>query len=331
MGKLWSVVPRLAAVAVLVTGITAAQSPAAAKEFTLGLGDIESVETLGLLIAMQQAKARGVDIKLVSLKSEDIANQAVVNGQVDMASGTPYTVIQKIKAPMRMFYQLSTLQFYPVVNTQYYKTWKDLDGGDLVVHSRTSGTLAIANLVAQKQGIKYGSISYVPGSEVRALAMLKGNIKATIIDWPNTQMLMEKGEGKFAILPLGEMKASDEALFARDDFLQKNAEQVGIFVEELLKVWRAVNKNPAWAAEQRTKYGLLKDLPKDLEKDIVPYYQQGAKVGMFPNDGGGAKAAKADFDFFTVAGQLQGSAAELKVEDFWDLKPLETALKKVGN
>lgn len=331
MRKLWSVASRLAALAVLVTGITAAQGPAVAKEFTLGLGDIESVETLNLMIAMQQAKARGVDIKLVALKSEDIANQAVVNGQVDMASGTPYTVIQKIKAPMRMFYQLYTLQFFPVVNTDHYKTWKDLNGGDLVVHSRTSGTLAIANLMAQKEGIKYGSISYVPGSEVRALAMLKGNIKATIIDWPNTQMLMEKGGGKFAVLPLGEMKASDEALFAREDFLQKNADAVGIFVEELLKVWRTINKNPEWVAEQRKKYNLLKDLPKDLEKDIVPYFAQGAKTGMFPNDGGGVKAAKADLEFFSIAGQLQGSPADLKVEDFWDMKPLEAALKKVGN
>jgi len=330
MGKVCSFVSRLLAVIVLLAGIAAAQNPAAAAKIRLGLGDVQSVETLGLLVAIEQAKQRGVDIEVISFKSEDVANQAVVNEQVEMASGTPYTVIQKVKAPIRLFYQLSTLQFYPVVNTQYYKTWKDLDGGDLVVHSRTSGTLAIANLVAQRQGIKYGSISYVPGSEVRALAMLKGNIKATIIDWPNTQMLMDKGEGKFAILPLGELKASDEALFARQDYLEKNAEQVGILVEELVKVWRTLNKNPAAAGELRAKYGLLKDLPKDLEKDIVPYYQQGAKVGMFPNDGGGAKAAKADFDFFTVAGQLQGTADSLKVEDFWYLKPLEAALKKVG-
>jgi len=331
MRKTCSVVSRIAAVGLLTAGIAAVQSPAAAKEIRLGLGDIESVETLNLLIAIEQTKARGVDVKLITFKSEDIANQAVVNGQADMASGTPYAVIQKVKAPIRMFFQLSTLVFFPVVNTDYYKTWKDLDGGDLVVHSRTSGTLAIANLMAQKEGIKYGSISYVPGSEVRALAMLKGNIKATVIDWPNTQMLMEKGGKKFAVLPLGELKASDEALFARQDYLDKNAADVGIFIEELIKTWRTINKNPAWVAEQRTKYSLLKDLPKDLEKDIVPYFDQGAKSAMFPNDGGGLRAAKADLDFYSVAGQIQGSAADLKVEDFWDMKPLDAALKKLGN
>jgi NitT/TauT family transport system substrate-binding protein len=52
---------------------------------------------------------------------------------------------------------------------------------------------------------------------------------------------------------------------------------------------------------------------------------------MFPTDGGGMVAAKSDLDFYSVAGQIQGSAADLKVEDFWTFKPLEAALKKLGN
>lgn len=330
MRNVCSVLSRMTAAAVLITGIAAAQTPAAAKEIRLGLGDIESVETLNLLIAIEHTKQRGVDVKLISFKSEDIANQAIVNDQADIGIGTPYAVIQKVKAPIRLFFQLSTLQFYPVVNTEHYKTWKDLDGGDLVVHSRTSGTLAIANLMAQKEGIKYGTISYVPGSEVRALAMLKGNIKATIIDAVNTNFLMEKASGKFAVLPLGEVQASDEALFARDDYLKKNADAVAVFVEELLKTWRAINKDPAYVVEERKRLGLLKDLPKDLEKEVLPYYQVGVKGGMFPTDGGGIRAAKADLDFYSVAGQIKGSAADLKVDDFWDMEPLNAALKKLG-
>ncbi|MCG8507754.1 MAG: ABC transporter substrate-binding protein [Rhodospirillales bacterium] len=306
------------------------QSPADAKEIRLGLGDIESVETLNLLVAIERTKARGVDVQLISFKSEDVANQAIVNDQADIGIGTPYAIIQKVKAPIRLFFQLSTLQFYPVVNTEHYNSWKDLDGGDLVVHSRTSGTLAIANLMAQTHGIKYGTVSYVPGSEVRALGMLNGNIKASIIDSVNTNFLMDKAPGKFKVLPLGELNASDEALFARTDYLEKNADTVGVFLEELLKTWREINKNPAAIADMRKQYGLLKDLPKDLEKEILPYYELGAKGGMFPTDGGGAAAAKADFQFYSVAGQIQGDPMSLKLEDFWYLEPLNAALKKVG-
>jgi TRAP-type uncharacterized transport system substrate-binding protein len=67
------------------------------------------------------------------------------------------------------------------LQTEYkeaYKSWKDLDGQEIAVHARGSGTEAIVNLVAKQQGIKFKNISYVPGSQVRALGLLKGNIKA---------------------------------------------------------------------------------------------------------------------------------------------------------
>lgn len=330
MGISRKVLAGCVAPALVAASLALSSAPAAAKEIRLGLGDIESVETLNLLVAIERTKARGVDVQLISFKSEDVANQAIVNDQADIGIGTPYAIIQKIKAPIRLFFQLSTLQFYPVVNTEHYNSWKDLDGGDLVVHSRTSGTLAIANLMAQTHGIKYGTVSYVPGSEVRALGMLKGNIKASIIDSVNTNFLMDKAPGKFKVLPLGELNASDEALFARQDYLEKNADTVNVFLEELLKTWREINKNPASIADMRKQYGLLKDLPKDLEKEILPYYELGAKGGMFPTDGGGAAAAKSDFEFYSVAGQIKGDPMSLRVEDFWYLQPLNAALKKVG-
>ncbi len=37
------------------------------------------------------------------LQSEDIAAQAVVSGQADIGVGTPYALIQKVKAPIRMW------------------------------------------------------------------------------------------------------------------------------------------------------------------------------------------------------------------------------------
>ena len=320
----------LAAGAVLILCVGAGDAGAAGKKVRVALGDIESVETLNLLIAFQNARARGLDIQLTYFKSEDIANQAVVNNQADIGIGTPYAVIQKVKAPIRIFYQLSTLQFFPVVNSQKFKTWKDLDGQDIVVHSRTSGTLALANLMAMKQGIKYKSISYVPGSEVRALAMLKGTINATYLDAVNKNFLMKKAPGKFMVLPRGEATASDEALFANQAFLDSNQETVATILEEIVKVWRKGNADPKYILKERKRLGLLKDLPADLEKEILPFYTLAAQGGMHPNDGGGAKAARTDLEFYTVAGQLKGPADKLKVKDFWDLKPLDKVLKKLG-
>jgi NitT/TauT family transport system substrate-binding protein len=185
------------------------------------------------------------------------------------------------------------------------------------------------NLMAQRHGITYSTMSYVPGSEVRAGAMLQGNIHATIVDSANRRILQEKGGDRFAVLPMEGVNASDEALYANQQYLEQNTEAVDILVEELLATWREINQDPSFVVTQREHYGLLPDLPADLEDQVLPYYEEAKSTGAFPSNGG-ADAAKDDFDFYTLAGQLEGDPADLKVEDFWDLGPLERALQKLG-
>jgi NitT/TauT family transport system substrate-binding protein len=311
-----------AAALALCAGTATAQT-----KIKYALGDVISHDDLPLLVAAERAKKRGVQVEITAFKSEEIATQAVINGQADVGQGTPYAAVEKVTVPVRFFAQLMTLQFFPIVNKDFYKSWKDLDGQEIVVHARGSGTEAIMNLMAKQQGIKYKNVSYVPGSQVRALGLIKGTIKASILDGPNKNFVMKEAPGKFTVLPLGEVKASDEALFARRDWLEKNQAAVAVLVEELVRVNREINKNPASILEQRKKLGLLKDLPAKLEQEILPFYKEGAEGGIFPKDGGGEQAAKNDIDFFHLAGAIKNPNA--KVEDFWHLAPLKAALAKL--
>jgi len=317
----------LVIVAVLIGWLASDTRAQSRTKIRYALGDVISIDELPLLIAVEQAKARGVDVEVTAFKSEEVATQAVINGQADVGQGTPYAAIQKVNVPIRFFYQLSALQFFPVVNKESYKSWKDLDGQEIAVQGRGSGTEAIMILAAKEHGIKYKSVSYVPGSQVRALALLKGNIKATILDAPNKNLVMKDAPDKFIILPLGNLKASDEALFATREFLDKNQAGVRIFLEELIKVNRAINTNPKWVLEERKKLGLLKELPAKMEDEILPFYQEAVQNGVFPNDGGGESAAKNDLEFYGLSGAIKGE--NLKVDDFWYLAPLKAALANI--
>ncbi len=319
--------PLAAALSLLIGGLAGAAPAQAATKIKYALGDVVSIDELPLLIAAERAKKRGVEVEITAFKNEEIATQAVINGQADIGQGTPYAAVQKVNVPIRFFYQLSALQFFPIVNKEHYKDWKDLNGQEIVVHARGSGTEAIMNLMAKEHGIQYKNVSYVPGSQVRALGLLKGTIKATILDASNKNYVMKEAPGKFLVLPLGQVKASDEALFARKEFLDKNQAAVAVFVEELIKVNRAVNADPKSVIEERKKLGLLKDLPPKLEEEILPYFQEGVANGIFPNDGGGSRAAKNDLEFYRLSGALSGD--NLNVEDFWDFGPLKAALAKV--
>src|SRR5919109_1450233 len=208
----------------------------AQNKIKYALGDVLGIDDLPLLVAAERAKKRGVEIEITPFKNEDIATQAVINGQADVGQGTPYAAIEKVNVPIRFFIQLWSLQFFPVVANEHYKSWKDLDGQEIAVQGRGSGTEAIMLLMAKQHGIKYKNVSYVPGSQVRALALLKGNIKATILDAANKNMVMKEAPDKFVILPLGNVKASDEGLFATREFLDKNQGGIAIFLEELVKV-----------------------------------------------------------------------------------------------
>jgi len=65
-------------------------------------------------------------------------------------------------------------------------------------------------------------------------------------------------------------------------------------------------------------------------ESIIPFYTEQIASGAYPNNGGGEKAAKGDFEFYGFAGTLKGDISKLKVEDFWYLEPLNRALKTVG-
>lgn len=305
-----------------------ATAPAQAQTIRVAMGDVVSVETLSFLIALERARERGVDYDLTSFAKEDLAIQAVVSGQADLGMGTPYTVMQKSRAPLKLLFQVTRLVFFPVADKSY-ETWKDLDGEPFVFHARGTGTEAIGNIIAKREGISFGQRSYVPGSENRVIAMINGQIKATIVDLANKNLLMSKAGDRFHILPGVDRPASDELLFGRADWIESNQEKVDIVVEELLKLWREMAADPAIIETERAKRNLLKDQPQEVLATVTDFYTQGVKEGIF-HPAGGIDAPAIDFDFYVEAGQMEGPVADLKVEDFWDFGPLERARQKLG-
>lgn len=310
----------------LAIGVSAAN---AQEKVRVALGDVVSEETLAFIVALERAKDRGVDYELTSFAEEELAIQAIVGGQADLGIGTPYAVIQKAKVPLRAIFQMSALVFFPVVSTEY-KTWKDLNGQPFAFNSRGSATEAYGDVMAAREGIEFGERTYVAGSGNRVIALLNGTIKATIVDLSNKNKVMEEAPDKFHVLPGVEEKVSDEILFANADWLAANKETATIVVEELLKLWREMNANPGIIEEERVKRGLLADQPAEIIEEVPDYYEEGVEAGIWNPEGATEALAKADFGFYVDAGQLEGPADGLKVEDYWDLSIIEAAKKNIG-
>jgi NitT/TauT family transport system substrate-binding protein len=313
----------------MLAATAAVSAPATAQTAQVALGEPVSVETLAMAIAFERARERGVDLKVTSFSKEELAVQAVISGQAQIGIATPYSVMQKSKGTVKNLVSLTRLVFFPIVEKATYKSWKDLNNQPFTFHARGSGTEAIGNIMAKRQGIQFGQRNYISGSDNRIVALMNGQIKATILDLPNTKILMEKAGDRFATLPGVENPSSDEILFARTEWIEKNGDKADILVEEFVKLWAEMAKNPGVIEQERVKRGLLKDLPKEIVAKTTDFYTTGVKEGLYKT--GGGDAAKADFEFYLEAGQLTGSPAELKVEDFWHLAPYDKAIKKLGS
>jgi len=298
---------------------------AEAETIRIALAETPSDELAAFFVALDRAKADGLDYEWTAFSDEELAIQAVLSGQMDIGFGTPYSAMQRSKAPLRIIFQLSKLKFFPVT-TKKYSNLDDLNGEPILLHSRGGGTDSIANVIEERVGIKFGDRSYVPGSSNRVAALLGGRADATIIDLSNKNKLMRsEASGDFNVLEMFDVEASDEALFANLDWIKAHEDQVDIFVKALLSVYRDMHADPTIIRRETNPDGPIGQLPEEILAELDGFYVDAVQAGLYDPDGGGRNAAMADMAWYSAAGQLEGDPSTLNIEDFWYLKPLDTA------
>jgi NitT/TauT family transport system substrate-binding protein len=304
--------------------MTSAMTAAQADKIRIALAETPSDELAAFFVALDRAKAMGLDYEWTAFSDEELAIQAILSGQMDIGFGTPYSVMQRSKAPVRIIFQLSKLKFFPVTSKKYSKL-QDLDGEPIMLHSRGGGTESIANVIEDKLNMKFGKRSYVPGSSNRIAALIAGQTDATIVDLSNKNKLVKLHGDNFNVLPMFEVDASDEALFANLDWIKANEKDVDIFVKALVSVYKDMQKDPTIIRKQTNPDGPIGQLPKEVLDGLDQFYTDAVAGGLYDPNGGGMKAAQADMDWYSKAGQLTGDPASLKIDDFWYMEPLNAA------
>jgi len=88
-----------------------------------------------------------------------------------------------------------------------------------------------------------------------------------------------------------------------------------------------MSKNPTIISRETNPDGPIGQLPKEILDGLDVFYTDAVEGGLYDPNGGGRKAAKADMEWYSAAGQLTGDLADLNIEDFWYLAPLDAAMK----
>ena len=164
-------------------------------------------------MALDRAKANGLDYEWTAFADEELAIQAVL--ERPDGHRLRHALCGDAAGQGAGADHLPAVEAKVLSLSQPRSTAKlaDLDGEPILLHSRGGGTDAIANVIESKEGITFGERSYVPGSANRVVALVAGQANATIIDLSNKNKVMRQHGDKFNVLPMFDVEASDEALF----------------------------------------------------------------------------------------------------------------------
>ena len=98
------------------------------------------------------------------------------------------------------------------------------------------------------------------------------------------------------------------------------------FVDALVGVWQDMNADPTVVRRETDAGGPIGQLPPEILDSLDNFYTDAVEGGLYDPNGGGRKAAMADPEWYSQAGQLEGDLSALKVEDFWYMAPLDAAM-----
>lgn len=316
-----------AAVFALVLALAWSGEALAQKKVRFAYPSVADMGDIPSLLAWRQLKEQGIEVIPRTFSKTDLAIQAVVGGEADLGAAAGIAVIKAVEQGMNL----------RIIAEQVRNEWqlmtpasitepRQLDGKRVAYHGPFTVTEALVKWMAKHYKIN-PQWMIVPGSEVRAEALMRGQIDATPAEIADVLNVLEARPGQFHVL-VSYAKIFPELIgtvyFARADFLQANRAVVEALIAAILRTHRMAEEKPREIAD-----AALKLLPGAKPATIEAIGRTYKELRIWDVNGGitterGAESLK----FFEEAGLLKKGAVAVK--QAFALEPLEAVLKKIG-
>jgi ABC-type nitrate/sulfonate/bicarbonate transport system substrate-binding protein len=285
------------------------------------MGDIPS------LLAWEQLKKQGIEVVPTFFPKTDLAVQAVVAGEADVGSAAGVAVIKAVESGMNIrIIGEQVRNEWQLVTPVSFKDPKQLDGKRVGYHAPITVTEALVKWMANHYKITPNWM-IIPGSDVRAEALMRGQLDATPAEIADVLNILTAKPGQFHVL-ISYAKTFPQLIgsmyFARADYLQKNSATVESMLEAILSAHRSAEERPASVKENALR--LLPDTKPDLIDAIAASYKELRIWDV--NGGAGKERGDASIKFFEESGLLKKNAVTF--QQAFDPGPLERVLKKIG-
>src|ERR671918_938072 len=285
------------------------------------MGDVPS------LLAWEQLKKQGIEVVPTFFPKTDLAVQAVVAGEADIGSAAGIAVVKAVESGMNLRIIAEQVRNeWQLVTPVSLKDPKQLDGKRVGYHAPITVTEALVKWMAQHYKITPNWM-IIPGSDVRAEALMRGQLDATPAEIADVLNILQAKPGQFHVL-ISYAKTFPQLIgsmyFARADYVQKNTPMVESVLEAILKSHRAAEERPTVIKENALR--LLPETKPALIDATAATYKE-LRIWDI-NGGADRERGEASIKFFEEAGLLKKDAVTF--QQAFDTGPLDRALKKLG-
>jgi NitT/TauT family transport system substrate-binding protein len=285
------------------------------------MGDIPS------LLAWEQLKKQGIEVIPTFFPKTDLAVQAVIAGEADIGAAAGIAAVKAVESGLNVRIIAEQVRNeWQLVTPTSIKEPKQLDGKRVGYHSPISVTEALVKWMASYYKITPNWM-IIPGSDVRAEALMRGQLDATPAEIADVLNILHAKPGQFYVL-ISYAKVFPQLIgtvyFARADYLQKNSPIVETVLEAILQSNRAVDSRPALVKENAQR--LLPETKPELIDATAATYKE---LRIWDINGGASKdRGEASIKFFEESGLLKKGA--VSYQQAFDTGPLDGVLKKIG-
>jgi NitT/TauT family transport system substrate-binding protein len=285
------------------------------------MGDIPS------LLAWEQLKKQGIEVVPTFFPRTDLAVQAVVAGEADLGSAAGIAVVKAVESGMNVrVIGEQVRNEWQLVAPVSFKDPKQLDGKRVGYHAPITVTEALVKWMAQHYKITPNWL-IIPGSDVRAEALMRGQLDATPAEIVDVLNILNAKPGQFHVL-ISYAKIFPQLIgsmyFSRADYLQKEASTVDSVIEAILRAHRNAEERPASVRENALR--LLPETKPELIDAIAASYKD-LRIWDI-NGGAGKERVEASIKFFEDAGLMKKGAVTFAQS--FDTGPIDRVLKKIG-
>lgn len=281
--------------------------------FTLAVIEPD-ITTVPLLAAAESLTEQGIEVEVVELAEPELAIEGLASGNyaISAEATSPALVAMEQGAPIRIIADVIGNQ-WAVYAQSGITTCDQLAGEPFGIFSEGAvATAMVRSWVERECSGAEPEYLVIGGSDVRAQALLSGQIQATALEVSDVVTLSAAGDADFdEVVDFGRELPGlhPQTVYANTDFLESDPEVARAFVEALVTEHERINADPAYLV------GLVEEHLGESDASLLEIANRYVDDGLFDAGGLTPEGVQETLDFFIDAGVVSEGLTSEDVSD----------------